>query len=82
MTFTTFGIISDIKSPLSGLGQFLANKNTLKIMKDAFYFILKALFFLDIFNFLSSIFGYVEASYYNTHIAQYLMKKKQSSNEI
>ena len=53
MTFTTFGIISDIKSPLSGLGQFLANKNTLKIMKDAFYFILKALFFLDIFNFLS-----------------------------
>ena len=29
-------------------------------MKNAFYFILKALFVLDIFTFLSWVFGYVE----------------------
>ena len=30
------------------------------MMKDAFYFVLKALFVLEIFTFLSWIFGYVE----------------------
>ena len=29
-------------------------------MKNAFYFFLKALFVLNIFKFLSSLFGYVE----------------------
>ena len=32
----------------------------LKVMKNAFYFILKALFFLKIFKFLSWFFGHAE----------------------
>ena len=32
----------------------------LEIMNNAFYFILKALFILKIFNFLSKLFGHVE----------------------
>ena len=38
------------------------NESPLKIMKNAFYFILKALFVLRIFRFLSWHFGHVEKS--------------------
>ena len=38
---------------LSGLRQFLTNESPLKMMKNAFYFILKALFVPKIFKFLS-----------------------------
>ena len=48
------------KGPLSGLRQFLTIKNPLKMMKNAFYFMLKALFFLEIPTFLSWIFGCAE----------------------
>ena len=34
-------------------------ENALKIMKNAFYFILKALVVLEIFKFLSLLFGHV-----------------------
>ena len=46
-----FNIIS--KGALSGLRQFLATESPLKMMKNAFYFTLKALFVLKIFTFLS-----------------------------
>ena len=36
------------------------NESPLKTMENAFYFILKALFVLEIFKFLSSVFGHVE----------------------
>ena len=36
------------------------NESTLKMMKNAFYFMLKALLFLEIFTFLYWLFGYVE----------------------
>ena len=36
------------------------NESPLKMMKNAFYFILKALFVLEIFKFLSWRFGHVE----------------------
>ena len=49
-----------LKGPLSGLGQFLTIENLLKMIKDKFYFILKAPFVLEIFTFLSRLFGYVE----------------------
>ena len=49
-----------VKGPLSGLRQFLAIESTLKLMTDAFYFNLKALFVLKIFKFLSPLFGLVE----------------------
>ena len=39
-----------------GLRQFLTAEIPLKMMKNAFYFILKALFVLKIFKFLSAIF--------------------------
>ena len=39
------------KGALSGLRQFLATENSLKLMKNAFYFISKALFVLKISNF-------------------------------
>ena len=35
------------------------NESPLKMMKNAFYFILKALFVHKIFKFLSRLFGYV-----------------------
>ena len=43
----------DLRGTLSGLRQFLATESPLKIMKNAFYFILKALFVLKIFMFSS-----------------------------
>ena len=42
-----------LKGALSGLRQSLATENLLKMMKNAFYFTLKALFVLKIFKFLS-----------------------------
>ena len=48
------------KGALSGLRQLLANESPLKLMKNAFYFTLKALFVLKIFKFLSLLFGHVE----------------------
>ena len=36
------------------------NERPFKVMKNAFYFMLKALFVLEIFTFLSSRLGYVE----------------------
>ena len=46
------------KGALSGLRQFVATENTLKVMENAFYFTLKALFILKIFTFLSWRFGH------------------------
>ena len=43
----------ELKGALSGLRQFLATESPLKIMKNAFYYISKALFVLEILNFLS-----------------------------
>ena len=37
-----------------------SNESSLKIMKNVFCFMLKALFVLEIFTFLYRIFGYVE----------------------
>ena len=42
-----------IKVALSGLRQYSANESPIKMMKNAFYFTLKALFLLKIFKFLS-----------------------------
>ena len=41
------------KGALLGLRQYLATGSPLKMMKNAFYFILKGLFVLKIFKFLS-----------------------------
>ena len=43
---------------LSGLRKFLLTATPLKMMKNAFYSILKALFVLKIFRFLSWLFGH------------------------
>ena len=48
-----------IKGALSGLRQFLATENPLKMIKNTFYFTLEALFILKIFTFLSRFFGLV-----------------------
>ena len=48
------------KGPLSGLRQFITTESPFKIMKNAFYFTLEALFVLEIFLFLSWLFGYEE----------------------
>ena len=49
-----------IKGPIPCLRQFLKNENPLKMMKNAFYFMLKTLFVLGIITFLSWLFGYAE----------------------
>ena len=47
------------KGPFSGLKRFLSTESPLKMMTNAFYFTLKAFFFL-MFTFLSRFFGNVE----------------------
>ena len=49
-----------IKGALQGLRQFLISESPLKMMKNAFSFILKVLFVLKIINFLLWLFGHVE----------------------
>ena len=53
-------IFAKFKGALSGLGQFLGTESPLNLMKNAFYFTLKAAFILKIFKFLPGLFGYVE----------------------
>ena len=48
-----FKINLKIKVTLKGLMQLLATEGLLKMIKNAFYFTLKALFVLKIFKFLS-----------------------------
>ena len=49
------------KSALSGLRQYvLATESSLKMMKNVFYFTLKALFVLKIFKFVFWLFGHEE----------------------
>ena len=43
----------NVKRALSGLRKFSATKSPFKMMKNAFYFTLKALFVLKIFKFFS-----------------------------
>ena len=50
------------KGAFSGLRQFLATENLLKMMRNAFYITLKALFVLKMFQCLGLLFGYVEIS--------------------
>ena len=49
----TINYDTEIKGALSGLKQFLAAENSLKMMKNAFNFTLRDLFVLKIFKFLS-----------------------------
>ena len=53
-------IFCAVKGPLSGLRQYLTTENLLKMMKNDFDFMLKVLFVLKVFSFLSWLFGYVE----------------------
>ena len=53
-------ITSYFKGTLSCLRQFLATGSPLKLIKKAFYFIVKALFFFKIFKFMPRIFSKVE----------------------
>ena len=53
-------IVIIIKGTLSGLRQFLATESPLKLMKNAFYFTLKALFVLKVSKFLSRLLGPIE----------------------
>ena len=50
--FNSYNVF-DFKGALSGLRQVLATESPLKVMKNVFYFISKALFVLKIFKFLS-----------------------------
>ena len=60
-TFTWLSsLYSPFKDALSGLTQYLANESNLEMMKNAFYFTLKAIFVLKMFRFLSSLFGHIE----------------------
>ena len=47
-------------SPVKKIVLFASLKTTLETMKNAFYFILKALFVLILFKILSWLFGHVE----------------------
>ena len=50
----------NFEDALSDLRTLLATESPLKVMKNAFYFTLKAPFVLKIFKFLSVLFDYVE----------------------
>ena len=45
-------MLLNLKGALLGLKQFLANESPLKTMENAFYFTLKAIFVLAVFQFL------------------------------
>ena len=49
-----------IKGPLLGQRQFLAIESPFKLMKNAFYFMLKTLSILEIFTFLFWLSGYIK----------------------
>ena len=51
---------TNFKGPLSGLGHFLTTASPLKMTENAFSFILKVVFVLEIFTFLFWLFGYAE----------------------
>ena len=55
----TFPLKSDFHLP-KNFFCFCFNESPLKVIKYAFYFMLKALFVLEIFKFLPWLFGYVE----------------------
>ena len=46
-------LVCHFKGSLSGFRQFLATESPLKVMKNAFYFTVRALFILKIFKFLN-----------------------------
>ena len=52
-------MLTIFKGTLSDLRQFLTTKSPFKMIKNAFYFTEKALFVLEIFKFLSWLFGHV-----------------------
>ena len=54
----------ELKDPLPGLGQFQATESSLKMIENAFYFTLKALFAFKIFKFMTQFFEHIE------HIAE------------
>ena len=56
--------IGALKGQLLSLRQFLTTENPSRTMKNAFYFMLKSLFVLKIFTFLSWHFGYAEKQLY------------------
>ena len=63
--FETSNILSDLNikvglSPSKTIFFICFNDGTSKMMKNAFYFILKALFILKIFKFLSWLFEHVK----------------------
>ena len=63
--------LKHIKGALSGRSQFLASESPLKMIKNAFYFTLEALFVLKIFKFLSNFLvipknGLIRKIYYVT----------------
>ena len=55
----SFLLLKYIKVALSSLRILLAAESPLKMMKNAFYFMSKALFVLKILKFLSWLFGHV-----------------------
>ena len=62
-----------VKGTLSGLRQILVAKSPFKMMKNAFYFTLKAIFILEIFKFLFWLFG---------HVGKRLDKKPKINSKI
>ena len=55
-----FKIFDSCKGVLSGRRQLFATENLFKMMKNTFYFTLKALLVFKIFKFLSWVFGHAE----------------------
>ena len=53
-------LYKSVRDALSSLRQFVPTGNPSKVMKNDFYFALKTLFVLKVFNFFSLLFGHVE----------------------
>ena len=53
-----FVVLKFHNGPLSGMRQFLTTESSLKMIKNTFCFMLKALFVPEVFALLSYIFGY------------------------
>ena len=68
--------LRQLKGALSGLRQFLATESPSQMMKNAFYFTIKAFFVLKIFKFFVLIFGHVEKDKVNFNVCGVTTRKQ------
>ena len=66
---------NSLKGALKGLKQFLTIESPLKVMKNAFYFTVKALIVVKVFKLLFWLFGHVKNDLIRTIISKFVTSR-------